>query len=120
MYNNIQIGAKTVPMMSVASVDVYYREIFHDDPIKIQANAEQDAGAMVDFVMKMGFVMAKFVELKDRKAILKLTLMDYIEWLDEFDRVELLNALEDIQKTYEGQAVTTSEAKKNNEEQTGN
>ena len=34
MYNLVKIGEKTVPMMSMASTDLYYRNIFHEDAIK--------------------------------------------------------------------------------------
>lgn len=113
MYSEVKIGNRSVPMLSMASVDVYYREIFHEDPIKIQVADNQDAGAMYDFTMKMAFVMAKFAETKDRKEMLKLSVFDYMDWLDQFDRLDLGNALEDVQKTYNGQAITTSDAKKN-------
>lgn len=118
MYSEVKIGNKSVPMMSMASVDVYYREIFHEDPIKLQVTENQDAGAMYDFTMKMAFVMAKFAELKDRKAMLKLTLIDYLDWLDQFDRIDLANALENVQKVYNGQTITTADAKKNTDGQT--
>lgn len=116
MYNEVKIGSRTVPMLSMASVDVYYREIFHEDPIKLQVTENQDPGAMYDFTMKMGFVMAKFAETKDRKEMLKLSLFDYLDWLDQFDRMDIANALEDVQKTYNGQSITTANAKKNNAE----
>lgn len=118
MYNEVKIGSKTVPMLAVASVDVYYREIFHEDAVKIQANENQDAEVLIDFVQKMAFVMAKFAELKDRKEMLKLTFYDYIDWLDQFDRLELMTALGDVQQTYNGQSITTSDTKKNTDGQT--
>ena len=31
-----------------------------------------DAGVMIGFIQRMGFVMAKFAALKDRKEMLKL------------------------------------------------
>lgn len=120
MYNEVKIGTKIVPMLSMASVDVYYRNIFHEDPIKLQATANPDAGDMINFVQRMGFVMAKFAALKDRKQMLSLTENDYLEWLDGFERMELMEALGDVQNTYNGQMVTTSEAKKNTEEPIGN
>lgn len=114
MFNNVLIGDKTVPMMSVASTDVYFRAIFHEDPIAMQTQ-DPDTGKAVDMFMKMGFVMAKFAELHDRKAMLALNGDSYLDWLDGFDRVDYLNALPDVQKTYEGQSVTTADAKKKEE-----
>lgn len=119
MFQIIKIGEHDVPMMAMASVDVYYRNIFHEDPIKLQVS-DMDEGDMINFVMRMGFVMAKFAELKDRKELNKLNEDNFIDWLDQFDRSEYLNALGDIRKTYEGQAVTASDEKKTDEEPPGN
>lgn len=117
MYNIVTIGDKAVPMLAMASVDVYYRNIFHEDPFKFQTDHSDDPGAMVDFHIRMAFVMAKFAELKDRKEMAKLNEDSFIDWLDQFSRWDLISALEDVMKTYNGQTLTTSEAKKNNEEQ---
>lgn len=117
MYNKIVIGEKEVPMLSMASVDLYYRNIFHEDPIKLQTQGMEDADA-INFIIRMGFVMAKFAELKDRKEMAKLNEDTFLDWLDQFERNEILAALPDVQKAYEGQMVTGAQAKKNNGEQT--
>ena len=115
MFNNIRIGDKNVPMLSMASVDVYYKNIFHEDPLKIQTEA-QGPNEAITFYYRMGFVMAKFAVTRDRKEMAKLNEDAYLEWLDQFDRLDLMSALEDIQKTYDGQAVTHTNAKKNTDE----
>lgn len=115
MFNNVKIGERMVPMMAMASCDVYYRNIFHEDAIKLQTKKDLDEGDLVNFIMKMGFVMAKFAELKDRKEMNKLNEDNYLDWLDQFDRAEYLSALGDVRLTYEGQAVTVSDAKKKDE-----
>jgi len=118
MYNVIRIGDKDVPMLSMASVDLYYRHIFHEDPMKIQSSKDFDTGDLLNFVSQMGFVLAKFAELKDRKEMLKLNEDSYLEWLDQFERVDYMNALADIRATYEGQSVPMSDSKKKDVEQT--
>lgn len=115
MFNNVKIGERMVPMMAMASCDVYYRNIFHEDAIKLQTKKDLDEGDLVNFIMKMGFVMAKFAELKDRKEMNKLNEDNYLDWLDQFDRAEYLSALGDVRLTYEGQAVTVSDSKKKDE-----
>ena len=115
MYNEIKIGEKVVPMLSMASTDLYYRNIFHEDAIKLQTSS-QDEGDIINFVMKMGFVMAKFAELKDRKEMNKLNEDAFLDWLDQFERTDYLNALVDIRLTYEGQSVTHSDTKKKESE----
>ena len=120
MYQVIKIGEKEVPMMSMASVDVYYRQIFHKDAIKLQASNDFDEGDLINFVCEMGFVMAKFAETKNRKEMLKLNEDAFLDWLDQFERADYLEALGDIRLTYEGQMVSAVDAKKNNEEPTDN
>lgn len=115
MYNEIIIGEKVVPMLSMASTDLYYRNIFHEDAIKLQTSS-QDEGDIINFVMRMGFVMAKFAELKDRKEMNKLNEDAFLDWLDQFERTDYLNALVDIRLTYEGQSVTHSDTKKKESE----
>ena len=117
MYNVVKIGEKAVPMLSMASVDIYYRNIFHEDAIKLQTEDDANAGDLINFVMRMGFVMAKFAELRDRKEMNKLNEDSFAEWLDQFDRGEFFNALPDVRATYEGQSVTSSESKKKESEQ---
>lgn len=120
MYNEVKIGQRTVPMLAMASIDVYYRNIFHEDPVKLQTSKNLDEGDLVNFVMRMGFVMAKFAELKNRKEMMKLNEDAFLDWLDEFERTEYLEALGDIRLTYEGQTISTSDAKKNSGEPTDN
>jgi len=115
MFNNVRIGEKTVPMLSMASVDVFYKNIFGEDPLKVQTEAKS-ADEAVGFYTRMGFVMAKYAEVKDRKEMSKLNEDSYIEWLEQFDRVDLMSALDAVQATYDGQSVTYSDAKKNNDE----
>lgn len=116
MYNIVHIGNKEIPMLSMASVDYYYKNIFHEDPIKLQAAENSDIGAMLGFIERMAFVMAKFAECKDRKEMMKLNEEAFLDWADSFERNELIEALPDVQKTYEGQSLTGSKAKKNSDE----
>lgn len=103
-------------MLSMASVDYYYKNIFHEDPIKLQVSDNNDIGAMMGFIERMAFVMAKFAECTDRKNMMKLNEDNFLEWADGFERNELIEALPDIQTTYEGQSLSNSKAKKNNDE----
>ena len=124
MYNVIKVGDKEVPMMSMASVDLYFKTIFHEDPMKIQSKPDFDTGDLLDFISKMGFVMAKFAELKSRKEMLKLNEDAYAEWLrggwkmigPTVERLDYMNALVDVRATYEGQSVPMSDAKKKDAE----
>lgn len=112
MYNVVKIGDKDVPMLAMASVDVYYRNIFREDPIKIQAAESFSPAEAVELYMRLGFVMAKFAESPKREAMAKLNEDAFLDWMDGFDRGDYMQALGDIRLTYEGQAVSTADAKK--------
>ena len=121
MYRTVKIGGKDVPMMSTAATDFFYRQIFHADPTRIQYSLGEDENEneiiMLDFLQKMGFVMAKNAEISAVSEMVKLSEADFYEWLIQFDRAEYLDALADIRCVYEGQDVTEIESKKNPEEQ---
>lgn len=109
MYRIVKIGDKELPMLAMASVDVYYKRIFGEDPVKIQMRGDE---SMIDFGCRMGFIMNKFAETHDRKEMLKLNEDNYLDWLDNFYRADLMNALGDIVAVYEGQKATGSTEKK--------
>ena len=115
MYNLVKIGDKDVPMLAMASVDVYYRNIFHVDPIALQTK-EMDEGTAIVFYEQMGYVMAMFAELKSSAEMRKLNEDSYLEWLGQFPRGEYISALPDVMATYNGQSVVRSEAKKKENE----
>ena len=118
MYNVVKIGEKGVPMLSMASVDVYYRQIFKEDPIKFLARKDRDEADAINFFNRMAYVMAEFAEKRDGREMAKLNEVTYTEWLCGFERNDLINALPAVQLTYEGQSLTDTTAKKNKDQQT--
>ena len=113
MYKEVRIGDKTIPMLSMASVDLYYKNTFGVDPVKLQTS-DPDSGDMINFIVRMGFIMAEFAKRKSRKEMLKLNEEAFYDWMDEFPREELydMEKLMEIQGVYEGNLVSTSESKK--------
>lgn len=113
MYKVIKIGEKEIPMMAMASTDNYFKNTFGEDPMKKMTTPDLEVSEMIDVVMKLGFIMAKFAELKQRKEMLKLNEDAYYEWLDGFQREDLVNddVLVAIQDVYQGNNQTTSEPK---------
>ena len=121
MYKEVKIGDKTVPMLSMASVDLYYKNIFAEDPIKLQTS-EIDSGDMINFTVRMGFVMAEFAKRKERKEMLKLNEEAFYDWMDQFPREDLydMDKLVEIHDVYEGNITSTSESKKEEDQETEN
>ena len=115
MYQVVHIGEKEIPMLSMASIDNYYMQIFGQDPVRILEKNET-VSEVVELFKRMGFVMAKFAELKDRKQMFKLNMDSYLDWLDQFERGDVFDAVGAIRAVYEGQRVTEANPKKKEEE----
>lgn len=118
MYDVVKIGDKEIPMLSVGAVDVFYRQIFHEDPIKLQAKDDLDAADYIELYQRMGFVMAKFVETKSKEAMLELNEDAFLDWLMDLPRKDLMEAIPHIRAIYEGETFTTAEEKKKDGEST--
>ena len=116
MYGVVKIGNVDVPMLAMGSIDIYYRNIFHEDPAKIQSRNDLDPVDWIRFYQRMGFVMAKFAECKSRKEMAKLNEDSFIDWAETFERGDLFDAVTEIQAVYEEQAVPAVDAKKNTDE----
>lgn len=112
MYKSVKIGEKDVPMLAMASVNVYYKRVFGVDPIVEQGNG-MGRGEAVNFALQMGFIMAMMAEKNCKRAdMLKLNEDAYLDWLDGFDNGDLIDAIQDIITVYNGQNKTKSREKK--------
>lgn len=111
MYKVVMIGEAAVPMESAASIDLSYKHIFGSDPLREITNADETDA--VSIFQRMGFVMAMFAKLKSGRELRKLTENDFLDWLDQFDRADLVTSLPDIQDVYLSAREGESKAKKN-------
>lgn len=112
MYDTVKIGEKEVPMLAMATVDIYYRHCFGEDPLVIQTQDNPDMARVIQLFQQLGFIMAKFAETKSRKEMLKLNEESYLEWLEQFERNDIIAALPDIRAVYDGEKATSSQEKK--------
>lgn len=120
MYKVLKIGDTDVPMLAKASTNVYYKEIFGDDPIEAQ-NAEA-LGTRIEFAQQLAFVMAKMAaaqesvnngSAKSMRDVMQLVSRDnYLDWLDEFEFMDLQNVLGEVMDIYVAQHSGTSKSKK--------
>lgn len=119
MRATIAIGDQNVEMVSNAAVDIVYRQVFHEDVIKFQYEMDDnDVAGMLNCMLRMGFIMAKAAELESPRELMQLTEDDFVGWLIQFDRVAYVDVLPQVRDIYEGQKITTSDAKKNPDPQT--
>lgn len=113
MFKEIKIGNSTVPMLANGATPLRYKMIFHKDLISEFQSAEDDNSRALESLPELAFVMAKAAEAKDGKADMNLLNMDmYIEWMEQFDPMDIPMASDEIVNLYTGNMETKSEAKK--------
>lgn len=121
MFKNITIGETIVPMLSTAATNIYYKQIFQDDPLAIQTSDATEAEGIV-LAQRLAFVMAKQAEgqkaVNEGKAAKIRDYMqtitpddDYIDWMDALDFGALNDALPDVMELYMAQQKTGSNSK---------
>lgn len=103
----ITIGDKDMELVANAASPYLYKQIFHEDFLREIQKPDPD----VDIIQKMGYVMNMQAALSTAE-ILKLNEATYIEWLLQFEPLDIINAGEDIMKTYYGQTKGTSVPKR--------
>lgn len=107
MYRVVNIGAKEVPMLAVASVDDYYKTLFRDDPLNVLTSKSSGDGDKTRLAFGMGFIMAKKAEMLPRNKMKSLTYDEYLDWLDQFAYGDFLAAVPEILKVYTEQKKPT-------------
>lgn len=117
MFREIKVGELVVPMLANAATPLRYKHMFSKDIIKEFQGASDDSSKVTDSIPELAFIMAKAAEAKNGKTDMNL-LNDqmYMDWLEQFEPLDLLNAAEDITDLYMGNGKTESEPKKKEEE----
>lgn len=108
MYGTIKIGNKDVEMIANGATPFWFNQIFHEDFFTEASKLGED-GVTANVFMRIAFVMAKQASVKDMKKVNEGQFMD---WLAEFDPMDLPNALADIVDFYQSQTQGTATAKK--------
>lgn len=113
MFEVVKIGDKNIPMLAVASANIYYKRVFGEDPIIMQADRDMTAGENIMLFMNMGYIMACLAECKgDMAKMQNLNEDTYCEWVSQFNNADYLDAVTDISAVYNGQNRTASVEKK--------
>lgn len=119
MLRTVRLGEKAVEMKATASTDEYYFGIFGVDPIKEQSSPGFGPGDLIKMIERMAFVMTMQAKL-DRDGMSKLSPDAYLDWLDDFDRADIMEAIPSLRALYEGQKEPSSVQKKTGEKRSGN
>ena len=112
MYREIIIGSKTVPMLANGATPIRYRMTFRKDLISEFENIQKGEGVSTS-ISELAYIMAKAAESQnDKKPMAILNIEDYIEWLEQFEALDITMAAEEIVSLYMGNEEQLSEAKK--------
>ena len=128
MYKKIAIdtynGEKLeVEFLANAATPRRYKQIFGDDLLQkfVDAEKEEDGRTIydIDFLQELAFVMAMQAKAKsdDKVKLEKLNQNNFMDWLEDFDSMAIEENAVEIMNVYMKNAKTSSDAKKNIEEQ---
>lgn len=109
MYDTIRIGDRDVGMLANAASSYIYKQVFHEDLLKKFQNMETDPDEQIG--EKMGFIFAKQAEVKNPSELMKLTMTDFLEWLSEFDPLDIFFESDKIAELYQRQKKESSAPK---------
>ena len=116
MFKEVKIGNITVPMLANGATALRYRNIFGKDIISELMGAQEDTVKGVNSLPELAFIMAMAAKAKDGEIDMSLLNQDkYIEWLEQFDPMDLPSAAEEIVNLYMSNGKTNSEPKKKEE-----
>lgn len=117
MFKKLKIGKVTVPMLANAATPLRYKQLFGKDLITEFQGAQDDQAKVVESIPELAFIMAMAAEAKEGKQeFCLINQTTYMEWLEQFDPMDLPMASEQIVNLYLGNTVTSSEPKKKQEE----
>lgn len=113
MRGTVKIGSKEVGMLANAASSYIFKQVFHEDLLKkfqeMETNPDTQLGE------KLGFIFAKQAEAENTSDLMKLTMDDFLEWLSEFDPLDIFMESEKIAELYQRQKEGTSSPKEQGE-----
>ena len=113
MYREIKIGEKSIPMLANGATPIRYRMVFGRDIISEFENVQTDSGKATTSISERAFIMAKQAESQnEHKPMTTLNQESFIEWLEQFEPLDVVLATDEIVDLYLGNEKTLSEAKK--------
>lgn len=94
----IKIGEREVALNSNAATPIRYTNLFHENFFSaIEAAMSAERMEAADTVHKLAYVMAMQAEDADFK---KLNEDTFISWLEGFESMDMINALESVVNVY--------------------
>lgn len=109
MYREIKIGNSTIPMSANGATPIRYKHVFGKDLLNEFRKAGENYALASDTISELAFVMAQAGAKADMD---RLNIETYIEWLEQFEPLDITESADQIIDLYMGNSQTTSEVKK--------
>lgn len=103
MRGKVNIGNTEVEMAANAATPFIYKQAFHED-LLVELQAKDPSP---DLFLKLGYIMAKQAELPTVE-LMKLKDDGFLEWAEQFEFMDFVNASSDIASIYTHQTERTS------------
>lgn len=112
MFKEITVGGKPIPFLSNGVTPLLYKQLFKNDLLKaLNSNGEFEIAN--EKIPELAFIMAKQGEKGVKTAdLMKLNFESYVEWLSQFEPLDLVMVGADIVNVYISDSIQTEEPKK--------
>ena len=97
MYRKVEIDGREIELAANAVTPFRYKQIFKKDLFAILGNEEKAMEQGVESIAELCFIMAKQAEKTDMN---KLGYDEFMDWLENFGPMSLINSAEDILSVY--------------------
>lgn len=114
MLNTVKIGEKDVNLLANAATPIRYKMVFGDDlmvAFNQMDSKKRDTGEILNVVSQLAYIMNRQADC-DKRELATMSKESFIEWLEDFGPMDLVNASKDIIEMYLGTTGTTSTPKK--------
>ena len=102
-------------MVANATTAIRYGQVFHGEDLLVYfTRGFKTTSESIYVAQKLGYIMAKAAEKADMS---KLSEDDYLQWLEEFDQFDMVDASAEIVKIYMGNEKTLSTPRKKADQQ---
>ena len=110
MKGTVKIGDKNVEMVANALTPVLYKRVFRKDFLLESQKKDID----MTIFQELAFVMASQAQIIRAKQLMtEQRVESYYEWLEGFEEMEIMEAVNDIFALYHSQTKVSSRSKKN-------
>lgn len=100
-------------MLANGATPIRYRMVFGKDLISEFEKVQTDTGRASTSISELAFIMSKAAEAQnEKKHMTNLSQEQFVEWLEQFEPLDLTLAAEEIVDLYMGNEKTLSEVKK--------